>query len=549
MALAVAVFFSPLKKRIQQGFDRYLYREPYDYQRTIREASRALGNTIELSELLTYLSAVILRTLKCEGVAVYLRAEDEARFELTLNSARHRLPESCGMSSALVARILRDRESVFRDEIPDRSPAPGEDRLLRDLARLRAEVVLPFLEEERVIGFLCVGPKRSGDPYYSDDADLLTTLANQSAVAIRNAQAHRRVVHMNEELRGILSTIQSGVIAVGPKGKITLFNRAAELLTGLSTPSVMGRTPECLPVPLGQLIAVTAENGRASSQEEFSLPDSAGQLVPLLCTTSAVLSPHGAPIGAVAVLADLSWLKALEQEKVRSERLSSLGAIASGMVHEIRNPLVAIKTFTQLLPVRYSDEDYRETFSRVAERELRRIEDLLTRFRTLSSASAQPMERVDVLRPIEDTLETLRPRFEEQRVQLRRVADGTPRAIWGNASQLEQLFLNLCLNAVEAMGPDGELTVRVADLSEAAGTTLLVEISDTGCGIPEDLLPTIFDPFVTTKASGSGLGLAICRSITDAHHAQLRARNNAGRSGATFTIEFPVLVGAARVEP
>jgi signal transduction histidine kinase len=99
------------------------------------------------------------------------------------------------------------------------------------------------------------------------------------------------------------------------------------------------------------------------------------------------------------------------------------------------------------------------------------------------------------------------------------------------------------------MDPGGELTVRVADLCEGGGTTLLVEISDTGCGIPENLLATIFNPFVTTKVRGTGLGLAICRSITDAHHALLSARNNVGRPGTTFTIQFPVPVAVTRVSP
>jgi signal transduction histidine kinase len=158
------------------------------------------------------------------------------------------------------------------------------------------------------------------------------------------------------------------------------------------------------------------------------------------------------------------------------------------------------------------------------------------------------MERVDISGPLQHTLETLRPMFDEHRIQLRRVADGVPRPIQGNASQLEQLFMNLCLNSIDAMEAGGELTVRIADLSEGAGTTLLVEISDTGCGVPEGLLATIFNPFVTTKAHGTGLGLAICRSITDAHHARLSVRNNVGRPGSTFTIEFPVPVGGgARV--
>jgi signal transduction histidine kinase len=99
------------------------------------------------------------------------------------------------------------------------------------------------------------------------------------------------------------------------------------------------------------------------------------------------------------------------------------------------------------------------------------------------------------------------------------------------------------------MEPEGELTVRIADLCAGGGTTLLVEISDTGSGIPEDLLASIFNPFVTTKPHGTGLGLAICRSIADAHHARFTARNNIGRPGATFTIEFPVPAEAAKIRP
>jgi signal transduction histidine kinase len=265
-------------------------------------------------------------------------------------------------------------------------------------------------------------------------------------------------------------------------------------------------------------------------------------MVPLMCTTSPLRNPQGALVGAVTVLSDLSRLRELERERRRAERLASMEAIASGMVHEIRNPLVAIKTFTQLLPTRFNDPGFRDNFSRVAGREIDRMDDLLDRFRMLSSASRQPMEPVDVTGPIGDTLQLLQPRLEESRITLRRVGESAPRPVVGNASQLEQLFLNLCLNALEAMEPGGELTVRVADLSEGGGSTLMVEVSDTGGGIPDDMIEQIFNPFVTTKDHGTGLGLAICRAITDAHRAILRARNNIGRPGCTFTVEFPVPV-------
>ena len=119
-------------------------------------------------------------------------------------------------------------------------------------------------------------------------------------------------------------------------------------------------------------------------------------------------------------------------------------------------------------------------FSRSAGREIGRIDDLLSRFRTMSRASQQPMETVDVSDPLRDTLETLHAELEDRKIQLRRVGEQTRRPVLGNASQLQQLFLNLCLNAIQAMEPGGELTVRVADLSEGGGSTLLVEVADTG---------------------------------------------------------------------
>ncbi len=373
-------------------------------------------------------------------------------------------------------------------------------------------------------------------------SDLLQTLAHQSAVAIRNAQTHQRVVQVNEKLKKTLATIESGVVAVGTRDRVSVFNKAAEQFTGLSAEALRGRGIEQLPPVLGRLIEATLNDGQSRSQVEIALPDQVGQMVPLMCTTSPLLSPQGALVGAVAVFSDLSRVKELERERRRAERLASMEAIASGMVHEIRNPLVAIKTFTQLLPTRFDDAGFRDNFSRVAGREIARVDDLLDRFRMLSSASRQPMEPVDVTVPLRDTLQLLQPRLEERRVALRRVGESAPRPVPGNASQLEQLFLNLCLNALEAMEPGGELTVRVADLSEGGGSTLLVEVSDTGSGIPDDMIEQIFNPFVTTKDHGTGLGLAICRAIADAHRAILRARNNIGRPGCTFTVEFPVPV-------
>ncbi len=542
LSLIVALAFQSVKSRVQHLLDLYLYREPYDYPRTVREASRALTATIDLQAILGHVGRALASTLRPDGMSIYLLDHEDHEFRLEWNLYSGSLGAALPITSALILTLDKNRLLVFRDEIVS-TRATDTDHLLRELDELRAEVVGPIVEENELIGFLVLGPKRSGDPYFSNDADLLTTLANQAAVAVRNAQTHARVVQVNEEMRKVLETIESGVVAVGPRGRITLFNRAAEQLTGTAAQVARGQSPECLPNPLGGALHATALDGEPRSQIEFSLPDAAGQMVPLMCSTSPLRGPDGAPLGAVAVLADMSRLKELEQEKRRAERLASIEAIASGLIHEIRNPLVGIKTYAQLLPTRGANEEFREMFSRSAGREIGRIDDLLSRFRTMSRASQHPMEMVDVSDPLRDTLETLHAELVDRKIQLRRVGEQTRRPVLGNASQLQQLFLNLCLNAIQAMEPGGELTVRVADLSEGGGSTLLVEVADTGPGIPDHLLGTIFDPFVTTKPQGTGLGLAICRSIADAHRARIHARNNVGRPGCTFTVEFPVPSG------
>jgi PAS domain S-box-containing protein len=540
LALLIAVLFAPLKGQIQRAFDRYLYREPYDYQRTIRETSRVLSTTIDLSALLAHFAHTVGVTLRPEGLAIYLLDDDEGRFDRAHLLGHGGFPDHATPSLPLLVELERERRLLFRDEVGRDSGYLDPAVALEGFADLGSEVLVPLVEGHRLIGFLAVGPKWSGDPFFSDDADLLATLANQSAVAVRNAQVHHQVLLVNEHIQRILATIDSGVAAVGARGQITLFNRAAEALAGGTAAELRGRPVGHLPAPLARLLAATAADGESRSPVEIALPTASGQVIPLICSTSPLIGAAGARLGAVAVFSDLSRVKELEQEKRRAERLASLEAIASGMVHEIRNPLVSLKAFAQLLPTRFGEPEFRETFTRVADREISRIDELLGRFRTLSSPQTQPMVPMDLADPIGATLDLLGPDLRARGVSLRRVGEGPYRQISGNASKLEQLFHNLCLNALEAMSEGGELTVRVADLREAGGNSLLVEISDTGPGIPPDLIDKIFNPFVTTKARGSGLGLAICSSIADAHRATLRARNHYDRPGCSFTVEFPV---------
>jgi PAS domain S-box-containing protein len=545
IALLVAIFFQPVKRWIEDSLNRYLYRQAYDYQRTVREASRRLSTILDLQSLLSYIGEVTAKTFKSEMVAVYMR--DHPQQALTLRVLQRPSgweQEASGPvlsgASPLVAFLEHEKRTLISDEVPRNSGNLHFSAAAQELRALGGDIAFPFFQDQAVSGILVVGPKLSGDPYFQEDIDLLTTLAGQAGIAIKNAQLYREVTLANESLENILKTMESGVIAVGAAGTVTLSNPAALRMTGLTADQLSGATVDRLPKALAGPLASTLRTGESVLQVEAALRDPAGGIVPVVCSTSPLQSPEGDVHGAVVVWSDLSRLKELEGEKRRVERLASFGALATGIAHEIKNPLVAIKTFFDLLPERYTDVEFREGFAKVAVKEVERINNLVERLRDLTAPSLAPLRLLDLREPIEETLMFLSGQLEQQQVSvIRRYEEPLP-PVDGNLSQLKQFFLNVIMNALEATAPGGEITVRLRGLDRYGVPSLLAEVSDTGNGIPEPLLDRLFEPFVTTKAKGTGLGLAICRGIADSHRATIRAENNREGRGATIAIEFPV---------
>jgi signal transduction histidine kinase len=240
------------------------------------------------------------------------------------------------------------------------------------------------------------------------------------------------------------------------------------------------------------------------------------------------------------ILSDITHLKELDAERRRAERLTSFGALASGIAHEIKNPLVAIRTFAELLPERYTDEDFRDGFAQLVVKEIGRIDGLVGRLRDLAAPTRPVLNPVDVREPLSDTLSLLRAQFEQRHVKVEVNYHTQRLLIPGDPAQLKQLFLNLFLNAMDAMESGGTLGVNLLGASTSTVSSLTVEVTDTGAGIPEAIAGRVFDPFITSKSHGSGLGLAICRGIMDAHSAAISAKNNPSGKGTTITLEFPV---------
>jgi PAS domain S-box-containing protein len=543
IALTVSIFFQPLKDLIQASLNRYLYRATYDYQRTLREASRRLSTILDLQSLLAFLTDVIARTLKSEVVAVYLPTGSGGQFVAHAVTHQSNVPSvhlsDLSADSSLLT-LLRDWQRPLFREIARDDEREAHRKAARELQQLGGEVALPFLENGLLSGVLVVGPRLSGDPYLSDDMDLISTLTGQAAIAMKNAHLYREVVLANERIENILETMDNALVAVTDTGTITLFNSAAERMTGLSVADVKGRSVKTLPPELASPIEATLRDSHLRVQAETTVRHRSGRLTPAIYSTSTMRDRSGAVFGVVAVFSDLTRLRELETEKRRTERLASIGAFAANMAHEIKNPLVAIKTFAELLPERFTEEDFRDQFSKVAIKEIERIDELVGRLRGLVTHQPKQLAPVRISALVEDVLSLLRGQLEQARINATTLYDDPLPTVAGDQAQLRQLLLNVLMNAVEAMPQGGDLTVSLSHRDSSEPNILTIEVRDTGQGIPNELLEKIFDPFVTTKSQGSGLGLSICQGIIEAHRGTIVAANNTPDPGATITLGLPI---------
>ena len=245
--------------------------------------------------------------------------------------------------------------------------------------------------------------------------------------------------------------------------------------------------------------------------------------------------------GSVGALAQEN--ERLRHEVTRAERLKAVGTLAAGMAHEIKNPLAAIKTFTEFLPERYDNAEFREKFHRIVGGEVNRINHLVQRLLEFARPSAPQLALVQASEVMRETLECLQAITVQKRIRVE-TAFSEPDHIQADREQLKQAFLNLLLNGIEAMQPGGALNVTIRP--RHGFVEILIE--DTGPGIPQEILPRVFDPFYTTKDHGTGLGLSIVHTIVTEHGGHIALEGSPGR-GTQVTLKFPLVSSPDALKP
>ena len=348
----------------------------------------------------------------------------------------------------------------------------------------------------------------------------------------------------------VIDSVGDGVIVVGTDGTITLYNPAAEEITGFSRRQALGSAFEklfSLETTLLDMVTKTIRTGITISDHENVVVRTTGKITPVAVTCYPLMLSTGENIGAILTLKDITYIRELEAAVRQADRLSTLGTLAAGLAHEIKNPLGGIKGAAQLLERELtSDSDLRE-YTRVMIRETDRIDRIIRELLNLASPRGLKLSPVNLHRVLGDILLLQRQAVGSRAISFIKQFDPSIPDIMADEEMLTRLLLNLIRNAIDAMGESGRLTVVSRVLSdyrmsqnERHSRMVAIEVSDDGPGIPAEDLENIWTPFFSTKSGGTGLGLTICHKIVAEHRGMIKVESDQGH-GTKFTILLPLI--------
>ena len=339
--------------------------------------------------------------------------------------------------------------------------------------------------------------------------------------------------------------LASGVILIDGKKKVASLNDQAKHLLGLNPDQADPPPLAALPPAIRAMARAALASGKSPADCQFELK-AAGRGPVTLRLSAVPMQPGRKNSGVVLVLNDLTPARQIEQHIGRLDRLASIGTLAAGMAHEIKNALVAGKTFVDLLLEKNKDTELVE----VVRRELGRIDSIVSRMRKFAGSARPAFREVSLHEVLDHSLRLVQPQLERKLVAINRSFQAAPDLLHGDDYQLQQAFVNLFLNALEAMGPNGTLTVATDLLPPGAAPAkpanpsdhaqLRLTITDNGIGVTPENMERLFQPFFTTKPNGTGLGLLITRRIIQEHRGDITVQSEPDK-GTAFQILLPPL--------
>jgi len=559
--VVTALLFDPVRKWIQDRIDQFFYRTRYDYRRTLLEFGRELGSETNLNTLLSSLIDRLSRTLAVDRMAIFLAGQDAERKDAKQQDAQQDpsgtfvLAKSFGLSSrgdldlAFLSEPRTEQAGhlFFENthQVPRETPSAQHT-----IARLDLNYYIPCHAQQRTIAVLGLGKTAKGDFLSSEDMELLETLGGYLGIAIQNSQLYaslqqkaaeyERLKDFNEN---IVESINVGVMALDMEDRIESWNAQMEVMYALPRWQTLTQPLKSIfPAEFAEEFDRMRREPGIRNLYKFRLKTPAGEVRTVNVALAPLVTRKFEVIGRLIIMDDITERIELEAQLSQADKLSSIGLLAAGVAHEVNTPLAVISSYTQMLSKQLQGDPQKSGLLEKITRQTFRASEIVNNLLNFSRTSGSEIGDVDVNKVIADTLALLEHQFKVAKVQVQSTPEPQLPAIQGNAGRLQQVFLNLFLNAKDAMPGGG--TLRVTTMN---GESVSVSVSDTGSGIAPEHIQRIYDPFFTTKTSpregqtrGTGLGLSVTYGIIQEHAGKIRVESHPG-AGTTFTLDFPLI--------
>ena len=539
-----ALLFQPIKDWIQYRLDRFFYRDRYDYRRTLLEFGRELSSEVHLEKLYRSIMDRLSRTLVVDRISIFL--------EDPVEPGRFYLAKSFGLSydSHLDLRFLDPERPEFRRgylfyENP-RQVRTEPEAVRPTLTQLDLHYYIPCKAQNRTIGFLGLGKTIDGDFLSSEDVELLQTIAGYVAIAIENARLYQSLEQKAEQIErlkdfseNIIESINVGILAADWDDRIESWNSQMERIYGVPREAAVGkRLEELFPPELLAELALRRDEPRVSCLYKFHLKNREARTLIMNIFITPLLGKSQDALGRLLIFDDVTERVHFERQLMQAEKLTSISLLAAGVAHEVNTPLAVISNYAQMLAKQMAGDEQKSKLLDKIIKQTFRASEIINALLNFSRTTGTEFGEVDLNKVIRETLALMEHQFKVGRVEVESALGSELPTIYGNVGKLQQVFLNLFLNAKDAMPRGGRLTIATT----GRDSTVQVEVTDTGVGIPRENLHRIYDPFFTTKATnqGTGLGLAVTYGIVREHSGKIQVSSAPGK-GTSFRLEFPTV--------